>query len=314
MKIKNYFGLLTLCILTVFACSNDDEDEDFVVAPLRDRLEQQVIDVDSLQNYFNSHYYNSASFVSGMNYSINDIVITELEAGETLPDGNTLLSEAVETLTTTYEDITYEYYILKINQGGGAISPAFTDKVSVTYEGSLVTDAFVFDSAVTPVNFDLVGTNELTNPGVIVGWQRVLPYFNTALSFTTGSNVEYNDYGLGVMFLPSGLAYFGVTRTNIPSYSNLIFKFALLQAQEIDHDNDGVPSYIEDLNANLSTFDDDTDADTFANYVDVDDDGDGVLTINEDLNEDGDPTNDDSDNDGIPNYLDTDSTESNEDN
>jgi hypothetical protein len=188
------------------------------------------------------------------------------------------------TKTTEFEDAIYEYYILKINQGGGDAFPRFTDRIRATYEGSLITDSSIFDSAVTPVNFNLVGFGPGSG-GVITGWQRVFPEFNEASGFMTGSTVEYDDYGLGVMFLPSGLAYFSRQLTGIPSYSNLVFKFSLLQTEEFDHESDGVPSYIEDLNSNLSTFDDDTDEDGVSNYIDNDDDNDGVLTINEHLHQ-----------------------------
>ena len=101
-----------------------------------------------------------------------------------------------------------------------------------------------------------------------------------------------------------------------------------------DHDNDNVPSYLEDLNGNLNLTDDadDTDGDTFYDFVDSDDDNDGTLTIDEDLEPDtdlsvdrdgdgdptndigdGDPTNDDTDGDGIPNYLDPDDSDSRND-
>jgi len=114
------------------------------------------------------------------------------------------------------------------------------------------------------------------------------------------------------MFIPSGLAYFAGSQNGIPSYSNLIFKFELLQYEVDDHDNDGVPSYIEDYNMNLDVNDEDTDEDEIPDYFDVDDDGDGVLTIFEDIDGDGDPTNDIGAN-GIPNYLDPEETESTQD-
>ncbi len=71
-------------------------------------------------------------------------------------------------------------------------------------------------------------------------------------------------------------------------------------------DEDGVDPSDEDLNGDGDLTNDDTDGDTFADYIDFDDDGDGVTTEDEDVDGDNDPTNDDTDGDGIPNYLDTD--------
>lgn len=278
--------LATLFLTTIILACSSDDDSGISLVPDRDRTEQQATDKALFETYFQTHYYNSGELDAIANPEVSDIVITKLEDGEAVPADATLLMGAVETRTTTFEDTSYEYYILKINQGGGEKSPEFTDRVRVEYEGSLITDPeegednTIFDSAINPTDFNLVGFGP-NSGGVITGWQRVFPEFNEALSFTTGSDVIYDDYGVGVMFLPSGLAYFSRSLVGIPSYSNLVFKFTLLQAEENDHDNDGIPSYIEDLNSDLSTFDEDTDEDLIFNYVDADDDGDGVFTINE---------------------------------
>ena len=99
------------------------------------------------------------------------------------------------------------------------------------------------------------------------------------------------NHGVGVMFLPSGLGYFATGAAGIPAYSPLVFKFDLLQMKQNDHDNDGIPSYKEDLNGDgeftVANADDDTithddtDGDSIPNYFDSDDDADGVLTIDE---------------------------------
>jgi hypothetical protein len=82
------------------------------------------------------------------------------------------------------------------------------------------------------------------------------------------------------MFLPSGLGFYSGTNSGT-SYDNLVFKFELLQYEEVDHDGDGIPSHMEDLDDNLYVLDDDTDEDRAYNYIDVDDDNDGVLTRDE---------------------------------
>ncbi len=113
--------------------------------------------------------------------------------------------------------------------------------------------------------------------------------------------------------MPSGLGYYIAPPSGILPYSSLIFRFKVMGFNTTDHDNDGVPTYLEDLNDNHILTDDNTDGDAASNYLDIDDDADGVLTKHEDINDDGDPTNDDSDSDGIPNYLDSDTTETNQD-
>ena len=298
-----------MALVMVFISCGDDDGPN-TTFELRDRAEQQAADRDSLMDYLSTHYYNSSLFESGTNHRIDDIIITELAEGETVPDGSTLLLDVIETRTTVFDETDYEYYFLRLNQGGGE-SPNFTDRVRVRYEGFLEVDGEVFDGVATPIDLPMQGIG--FSGGVIRGWQLIIPEFNAANSFSLNNGiVEYDDYGLGIMFIPSGLAYFAGSQNGIPSYSNLIFKFELLQYEVDDHDNDGVPSYIEDYNMNLDVNDEDTDEDEIPDYFDVDDDGDGVLTIFEDIDGDGDPTNDIGAN-GIPKYLDPEETESNQD-
>ena len=326
MKFKLYIFLFAILLLG-FSCG-DDDDDGVIQVPEADRTEQQVIDNDSLVTFLQSHYVDASLLTNNSTILLNEIEINQLpEDGELPnPNQNSLLIDMVETLTTTYFDVEYEYYILKINQGGSENSPNFSDKVRVSYEGTLMDDT-VFDSSSTPVDFDLTST--------IAGWGRVLPEYNNAEDFVINSDgtVTYNNPGIGIMFLPSGLGYYSAAAGSVPVYSNLIFKFKVFQSEVNDHDFDNVPSHLEDLNGDYDLTNDDTDEDTFADFVDSDDDNDGTLTIDEDLEPDsdltvdrdgdgdptndigdGDPTNDDTDGDGIPNYLDPDDTASRDDN
>lgn len=325
MRFKVHFFFFLFLVL-FFSCPEDDGDG-LVEIPENDRTEQQIIDNDSLLGYFETHYYNSAYLQNNPGFTLDEIIISELPEDGNLPDPNqnTMLSDDIITLTTTYFDVEYEYYILKINQGESETSPNFSDRVRVNYEGSLM-DGVIFDSSSTPVDFDLTNT--------IAGWGRVLPEFNNATDFVINNDgtVDYTNPGIGVMFLPSGMGYYSAAAGDVPVYSNLIFKFKLFESEENDHDFDNVPSHLEDLNGNLDLTDDNTDDDPYADFVDSDDDNDGTLTIDEDLEPDsdltedrdgdgdpendigdGDPTNDDTDGDGIPNYLDTDNSESRDD-
>ncbi|MEY8847251.1 FKBP-type peptidyl-prolyl cis-trans isomerase [Psychroserpens sp. XS_ASV72] len=295
MNFKPIIALFLLVLMSFSSCKKDENE--FVPAPPRDRTVQQAADKDSLMNYFATHYYNSSLFETPGNYSYEDIEIFEVdETG--VPDGYTLLSEAaaLETIIFDLNEVEYEYYILKLNLGGGA-HPNFTDDVTINYEG-MVLDGDVFDSTANPANLDLTE--------VIEGWRRILPDFGTAVNAIENPDgtVSYEDYGLGVMFIPSGLAYFNNPPIGINVYENLIFKFELYRAQENDHDFDLVPTHLEDLDGDKNIFSDDTDGDNVPDFFDPDDDGDGVGTRFEDLDNDGDPTNDDTDGDTIPNYLD----------
>ena len=283
MKLKTYV-LSTLCLLALLSSCNKDDDNSIDLIPERDRTEQQVADFDSLQKYLNTHYYNRATFLEPGDHSISELIIKELpkdDNGNYLdmpdPENNQMLSVAVDIdnpKTTTYQEVEYQFYILELNEGGGE-NPNFSDNVRMNYNGFLP-NGTSFDGTVTPIEFDLMT--------LIPGWREVVPEFKTAEGFVENGDgtVTYNNYGLGVMFLPSGLGYYGSpTSVSIPSYSNLIFKFELYQYEINDHDGDGIPSYMEDLDGDKNLYNDDTDGDGIPNFLDPDDDGDRILTKNE---------------------------------
>ncbi|MDO5989784.1 hypothetical protein Q4Q39_20470 [Flavivirga amylovorans] len=281
-------ALIALCSATCFlSCNKDDNNDTTIVVEIRDRDEQQEEDKALLLDYFATHYYNSSEFDALTNPTIDNLKITKLVEGTTTPADGTLLSEStiLDTLEVNFADTNYEYYILRLKKGGGSLSPTFSDNVAMRYEGTTLSND-IFDSAVNPVNFDLTT--------LIPGWRKVIPEFNVAEGFVENGDgtVSFQNQGIGVMFLPSGLAYFNNAVAGIPAYSPIIFKFGLLQMAQNDHDNDGIPSYLEDLNgdgeytlnssADADARDgDDTDGNGVPDYFDNDDDGDGIATINE---------------------------------
>ena len=201
-------------------------------------------------------------------------------------------------------DVDYNLYYLTLNEGAGN-NPKFADSTLVTYEGRLLDDTR-FDHADLPIWFDLTQ--------VVRGFNQGLTEFKTAESFVVNPDgtSEFSNFGVGAVFMPSGLGYFASVRPNIPIYSPLVFTFGVYGEKETDHDGDGIPSYLEDLNGNENPFDDDTDEDVFPNYADADDDNDGVTTRNEvEFDNEGNlimpfP---DADNDGTPDHLDPDTAD-----
>tara|TARA_R110002049_G_scaffold38978_2_gene120391 strand:- start:48660 stop:49595 length:936 start_codon:yes stop_codon:yes gene_type:complete len=311
MKLRKIIVPVFVILIGFTACKKDDAN-DVEITPPRDRGEQQIADDVAIVDYLESHYYNASFFEGNTNPKISDIIITNSASS-----GSALLMDAVETKTTVYANISYKYYILKLNQGGGTGSPSFADDIRVVYEGFLADGTVFDDNAIVPSNFDLI------TDVAVSGWRRVFPEFNVAENFVENNDgtTDYVNSGVGIMFLPSGLSYFSTSPSSkVPAYSPLFFKFELLDYSENDHDNDGIPSYLEDVNGdgNFTIEDpedktithDDTDGDGTPNAFDADDDGDGVPTIREDIDKDGDPTNDIGKN-GIAKYLDPEETEAN---
>ena len=97
-----------------------------------------------------------------------------------------------------------------------------------------------FDYSETPIWFQL--------ESVVSGWGEIVPLFKTGTYDTTpGPNPStFSNFGAGVMFLPSGLAYYEqIPSALIPSYSPLIFSFKLKSQKSRDHDRDGILSKYE---------------------------------------------------------------------
>jgi hypothetical protein len=118
----------------------------------------------------------------------------------------------------------------------------------------------------------------------------MMPQFKSG-TYTANQDgsISYSNFGAGVMFIPSGLAYFNGATTTIPQYSPLVFSFKLLEVYRNDDDFDKIPSYLEDIDGDgyVRILDtgvinpDDTDGDETPNYLDVDDDNDTFLTRTE---------------------------------
>ena len=297
---KFIIGLLV--IFNVFlSCNNDDDNIPEV--EIRDRAEQQIEDEALWQEYFATHYYNESLFNQSGDFNISDLIIynvSDLSENESIPDGHLLLkdSDKLGSINVVHEETNYKFYILKLNEGGKTSATNFSDQITLNYRGNLPDVSDAFDGTSNPVRFDLLN--------LVPGWKFGIPEFKGAAQLNENSDgtIAYSDYGFGALFLPSGLAYFNQSQSAIPSYSNLIFRIELFNSLPIDHDNDNVPTHLEDGNfdsnsgsfvpgfGDYNPYNNDTDNDGNPDFLDQDDDGDGVLTVNEDLDEDGDPTND----------------------
>lgn len=280
--------LLILCLSLLFlgySCTPDriNNVDNF------DHASQALIDNDSLIDFFETHYYNDAidsvqSLVSGATALINDSRLTIQDVTE--------------------EEVDYKLYSLIIREGSPNPEkgyPTEMDSILVKYKGQYIynTDNLIdFDERfINPIWLQL--------NAVIRGWTYGFTNFKGGENVTDNGPITYANGGKGVLFIPSGLGYRNFGTSGIPGNVNLMFYIELYDIVEnTDHDNDSIPSILEDPDGDGDPRNDDTDDDNIPNYLDVDDDNDGVLTINEG-GEDGDPTNDfsDPDNPTLPDYL-----------
>ena len=300
MKLNKFSILYLFIAVFAISCSKDDDNPD--IEPPRDRGEQEIADQAALDAYLDTHFYNYEDFENppaDFDYKIRIDTINEANADKIPLSSSPLL----ETKTFEYEGVNYEIHILKVREGAAEQpKPHFSDSTYVAYQGELL-NRTSFDSSESPIWFDLTRT--------IPGFGQVMTEFRGASGFEilSDNTVQWNnDYGIGAVFMPSGLGYFASFQENIPTYSPLVFTFSLYAVNEADHDQDGVPSWREDLDGNQRLGNDNTDNDGAPNYLDRDDDGDFIPTREEISDENGNiifpyP---DSDGDGTPDYLDPD--------
>lgn len=273
-KMKRYFRLLTiLTVITLFtACKRDDDG--LTPVPPRDYGEQYAAEKVIIQEYLQTHYI--ANVDEDMNVSLQPI-----------PNGGTQTSiwdqteYPLQSKPVNSNGVDYTVYYLTLNEGGGE-SPTRADLIKAAYRGTLL-DGTQFDYLPYPQSFSPLEE-------AIKGWQEIIPLFKTGTYIDIPNNPNpptFEDFGAGVMFLPSGLAYFNnPVGTNVPSYSPMIFTFKLYQLEYVDSDEDGILNK-DETEQGIDIIDYDTDGDGIPNYLDTDDDGDGYPTLTEITDENG---------------------------
>lgn len=331
MNIKNFtLSILSLFFITTFSCKKDDDGATTV--SIRDETEVYNEDIEEIEDYLSTHFYNYEAFDFANLYSAaNDNFEIKFDTIAGVNAGKTPLINQVSDTIIKQNGVDYKLYYLEVREGQGEKIHRL-DKASILYNGKKLNHD-TFDSAVTIGNgqpFYLTRVGQIG--GVVTGFREGVIKFKTSISSTTAADgaVTYQGHGIGAVFIPSGLAYFASAPPNIGAYTPIMFSMRVISRGDTDYDADGIPSHIEDIDNDGDGFNNDTDGDNLPNFVDNDDDDDGVLTKDEDLEDtdltvdsdgdgdptndkdgDGDPTNDDDDGDNIPNYLDPDSTESN---
>lgn len=285
MKFKNIFFILAVSSV-IFSCSKDDNNKE----PF-DAAKQALDDDIVLIDYLKTHYLKENG--GGL---------------DTITNGESSLMNDVRlgVQNVLYNDINYKLYYFVENEGV-TVSPSSVDSIYATYTGMLL-DSTVFDSK---LNFSWnIGSTPATLDNFIPGWQYGFTNFKGGnVVINADESFDFENYGKGILFIPSGLAYGnpGSRDGTISKNTPLIFEISLKDVHLTDHDLDGVLSKFEDLDNDNILSNDDTDGDGISNYRDADDDGDGKLTKDEDTNGNGDWFDDDADGDGIPNFLDKDS-------
>jgi len=285
-RIKLFF-IAIVSSTVLFSCKKDDDSAS--VVPPRDRATQYASDIADIESYLKTHYLTVTT-------DANNNPIPAITA---IPEGGSQVSiwnqteyplqfKMVKNDLRTYstadpivgklieDPVEYKLYYIKIREGVG--QPArLLDSTLVTYKGHLL-DGTQFDYRPNPI--------WLSQERVVSGWRNLMTEFKTGNAIDDPSNpggTLLTDYGVGLLFIPSGLGYYNSppSGSSVQAYSPLVFNLNLHSVKYTDTDGDGILSYLEDLNGNGNYYDDDTDGDGIPDFLDVDDDGDGTRTRTE---------------------------------
>lgn len=321
MNLRKYLVLGIFIGLTAVSCKKDDENTPTVIE-YRDEVEVRDENLAGIEAFLSTHFYTMVNNPLNQNYKqIEFDTIAGVNSGKT-PVMNSPFLKTKQVAHVFLNDngkkdsVVYKMYYLQF-EAGAASEPktTFGDQVIVTYRG-LNMNQVVFDESTNLTKFDLPG--QLGTGGIIQGFREVLTEFRGASTFTENpdNTISFSsDFGVGAVFVPSGLGYFATppTGSSIEAYEPIMFTFQLYKTIQGDTDNDGIPNIYEDLNGDELLYNDNSDADNIPDMADVDDDNDGTLTKDEivvdDANGDGRITLDeitftDSNNDGTPDYRD----------
>ena len=293
---KAFYNFILLSL--IYSCSNDSTVNNTVSIPLEPIASQYALENDSIIEFLQNHFYNYDDFNK---LSSNETVELIIDSISGVNSNKISLYDQVSTISVEIADENDQivlhnlYYI--INREGNGPNPTVADSVFVSYKGLTLSNS-TFDSRKDPIWLD--------QTTVVRGFQEFLPLLKRGdIIVNNNGSYSFDNFGIGMVFMPSRLGYYQNSTQTIPAYSPLIFQINLNTLNTTDHDSDRVNSVDEDINNDHIFTNDDTDSDGIPNYFDRDDDGDGILTKDEyDANSDG--VVDDSDGDGVPDYLDND--------
>lgn len=274
-------ALLVLTIgLVLFSCVKEDQATSTFIMPFDIQYQRESV---SIEKFLDEYTMTDSN-------DFQDVKFEKLTAP--IDPSQSIRVKYASTLKDTIvksNGVNYKVYYIKLRKGSGVglekPNPIFVDSVLVNYRGLLLNKRANYDNNKDfekNQTFDsrtqIPGWNALT--GVVEGWRAIFQLFKPGTQTVDPATnvITYNDFGAGVMFLPSGLAYYASSQGTIPAYSPLIFTFSLKGIHHVDTDFDGIDTIDEDVNGNGKYGDDDTDGDGRPNYMDIDDDGDGKLT------------------------------------
>lgn len=281
----NFYLTTILCVIALWSCTPDEDEK---APPPKPFGEQYTKDLEAIETYLKKHSFSVVEVDNRIDVVIDTFIVGNAEGKVSIWDNtqyplkwkmvknDSRVSNLVNGTST--DTLEYKMYYFVINEGGGKATTRF-DSTYVSYRGWRL-DNKQFDISNTPIwsSFPRITPDEVT---LISGFRRFSSLLKASESIAVGSDgeVNFNNYGVGVVFLPSGLGYYNASQLNIPAYSPLVFTIRLHSVRDRDHDRDGILSKFENGNNEEDLYSVDTDNDNIPDFLDLDDDNDNVRTL-----------------------------------
>ncbi|MGA0062725.1 MAG: FKBP-type peptidyl-prolyl cis-trans isomerase [Flavobacteriaceae bacterium] len=286
---KKGFSLLVAALLFA-SCGSNNDDEGFTPVPIEPLATINEQNEAELVSFLQSHYYDASEAIRPMNdapaktLALWDDPRLKVKQVLVRPSEHNLDTEGY-TEDEIANGIPHNLYYFIVQDGGGN-SLSTADSVYVQYAGRTL-DLNLFDQVRQGgLWFDLARI-QAPQQG-FRGFSEGAALLKTASEVIDNPDGTFSapDAGKGFFFFGSALGSYQNAQATIPAYGPMFFELKVLARKITDHDGDGVPSYLEDLNNNGYLFDDNTDLDDevaggralLPNYFDADDDGDGTPT------------------------------------
>lgn len=349
--LKSFLKLFTLLFIPFFLIScNDDDDNDSSDDDVNDRDAQALIDDADIIDFLQTYTYNYESFLTDETLTDLDVEFSIAEEGQqsfydklenTTTDASGGLIDALRKFEVEYEyddgdgdeTITQNLYVLYIREGAGETIYETSD-VFNTYRAKVILTDDEDENGGKKLPEDYFAEAEIPDYleiyGTITGFKEAFIKFKSGtpvgdsvdpcdtfyLNEEDGSLMTNNDFGIGIVFIPSGMAYFDTEyivndgydddgdgdidedtedelsyeEEDFFGYRNLVYTFSTYNTFDVDYDEDGIPSHLEDYDGDGDVDNDDTDDDDIPDFLDSDDDDDGVATLLEIYLDDADNT------------------------
>lgn len=218
MKFIQKFLLSFLLLFVIYSCEKENKIEEPQIFK-RDYASQYANDISKIEDFLKTHsviVVDHAGFPDDQNatfVSVPNLDATSMWGSNAITPKSSLLFKL-----SNIGGVSHKIYYIKFRNGIG-VSPTVNNQIKAYYKGFLLTDDTI------PFDFSPETGTTLYLNQTIFGWREILPEFK--MGTITGTD-QYADFGAGVMFLPSALAYYEKSYTNkIPAYSPIIFTVKL---------------------------------------------------------------------------------------